>query len=69
MVGAIIGKEGKKIKDLTDKTGTEYVNLLHFRSQIIFTVMVLMSDFVYLYFSASLYIKKMRKDILKRFVL
>jgi len=23
MVGAIIGKEGKKIKDLTDKTGTE----------------------------------------------
>lgn len=26
MVGAIIGKEGKKIKDLTDKTGTEWVD-------------------------------------------
>jgi len=25
MVGAIIGKEGKKIKDLTEKTETEWV--------------------------------------------
>lgn len=26
MVGAIIGKEGKKIKDLTEKTETEWVS-------------------------------------------